>query len=165
MRHKLGIIEAGIKENALKVVTRDFGSIDIDERQKIHFPDGLIGLPGFKDYALLDGVKPPYYYLQSLDSTGTAFYLIDPFLFRPDYEMDVSDEELAEIGINNPESAILFVLLTIPAGGSDMTANLKGPIIINRESREAKQVVLDSLLWKTKHNVLTELAESKKALC
>jgi flagellar assembly factor FliW len=149
----------------LKIATRDFGSIDIDERQKIHFPDGLIGIPGFKDYALLDGVKPPYYYLQSLDSTGTAFYLIDPFLFRPDYEMDINDGELAEIGIKNPESALLFVILTIPASGSEMTANLKGPIIINRETRQAKQVVLEGARWKTKHNVLAELAESKQALC
>jgi flagellar assembly factor FliW len=149
----------------LKVATRDFGSVDINEIQKIHFPDGLIGLESFKDYALLDAVKPPYYYLQSLDSTGTAFYLIDPFLFRPDYEMDISDDELAEIGIKNPESALLFVLLTIPESGNEMTANLKGPIIINRESREAKQIVLDGPRWKTKHNVLSELAESKKASC
>jgi flagellar assembly factor FliW len=148
----------------LKLVTRDYGTVDVDDRQKITFAQGIIGLESFKEYALLEGERPPFFCLQSLDSVGTAFYLIDPFLFRPDYEMDISDDALSEIGIKGPESLLYFVILTIPKDGV-MTANLKGPVIINRESREAKQVILDDPRWKTRHNVLEELAESKKALC
>ncbi|MDR2864818.1 MAG: flagellar assembly protein FliW [Spirochaetaceae bacterium] len=149
----------------MKVRTKAYGDIDIDERQKLMFPDGLFGFENLKDYVLLDGETTPFFWLQSLDSRETAFVLVDPFLFCPDYEMDISDDELAKIGLKSPENMLFFSILTIPADNGPMTANLQGPIIINRDTRLAKQVVLSDTRWKTKHNVQEELAKSKKAPC
>lgn len=149
----------------MTVNTKAYGTIQVDERQRIAFSAGLFGFEGLHDYVLLDSEKQPYYWLQSTESVDTAFVLIDPFLFRPDYEMDINDDELAEIGVTSPENALFFTIVTIPQDGSPMTANLQGPIIINREKRLAKQVVLSDPRWHTKHDIQRELAESKKALC
>ncbi|GMO40185.1 MAG: flagellar assembly protein FliW [Termitinemataceae bacterium] len=156
----------------MKVQTKAYGLIDADERQKIVFPSGLFGFESIKDYLLLDAKQQPFYWLQATESAQTAFVLINPFLFRPDYEIDASDSELSEIGVSKPENALVFAIVTIPADGP-MTANLQGPIIMNRQTRKGKQIILSDPRWKTKHDVLSELAvveaangaDSKKDTC
>jgi flagellar assembly factor FliW len=46
-----------------------------------------------------------------------------------------------------------------------MTANLQGPLVVNRDTRLAKQVILGDPRWKTKHELQGELAPAKKAPC
>ena len=149
----------------MKVATKAYGLIDVDERQRITFPHGLLGFENMKEYVLLDAVRQPFYWLQSLDVEQVAFVLVNPFLFRPDYELDIDDQELSEIGISDPETTLIFCIVTIPADGSPMTANLQGPLVINREARRARQAILTDQRWKTKHDIVAELAAAKKATC
>jgi flagellar assembly factor FliW len=149
-----------IQDAILKINTKAYGTIDVDERQQIVFPEGLYGFEAFKTYVLMDAEQQPYYYLQSVETQGAAFILLKPFLFRPDYEIDVDDAELAEIGISDPGKALVFSIVTVPDDGSPMTANLAGPLVINRERRIGKQIVLTDPRWKTKHDILKELSEN-----
>ncbi len=149
----------------MRVATKAYGVVDIDERQRIRFPNGILGFEKFKEYALLDGERQPFYWLQSIDVERIAFILVNPFLFRPDYELDIDDADLSEIGITDPETALVFAIVTLPPDGSPMTANLQGPLVINRDARLARQAVLTDPRWKTKHDILAELAASKKATC
>jgi flagellar assembly factor FliW len=142
----------------VKVATKAYGLIDVDERQKIIFPQGLFGFENLTDYLLLDAERQPFYWLQSIDVEQIAFVLVSPFLFRPDYEVNISNEELAEIDINSPEKALIFSIVTIPPDGGPMTANLQGPLVINRDTRTGKQAVLADTRWKTKHDIMAELA-------
>jgi flagellar assembly factor FliW len=146
----------------VKVTTKAYGLIDVDERQRITFPAGLFGFESFREYVLLDADRQPFYWLQSLDVEEVAFILVNPFLFRPDYEVDISDDEMREIGVSSPEKALIFSIVTIPAG-APMTANLQGPLIINRETRMGRQAVLADPRWKTKHDIMTELAAAKQS--
>ena len=147
----------------MKVATKAYGQIEVNERQRVSFPAGLLGFESFKDYVLLDAERQPFYWLQSLDVEQVAFILINPFLFRPDYEMNIDNEELLPIGVTDPGKAIIFSIVTIPADGSPMTANLQGPLIINRDNRLAMQAVLTDSRWKTKHDIMTELSAVKQA--
>jgi flagellar assembly factor FliW len=149
----------------VKVATKAYGLIEVDERQRISFPLGILGFEPVKEYILLDAERQPFYWLQALDVEQVAFILINPFLFRPDYELDVNDEELQDIGLSGPEKALIFSVVTIPPDGGPMTANLQGPLIINRETRSGKQVVLTDLRWKTKHDIMSELATARKGPC
>ena len=142
----------------MKVATKAYGLIDVDERQKIIFPQGLFGFEKLQDYLLLDAERQPFYWLQSMDSEDVAFVLVNPFLFRPDYEVNVRNEEVDGIGINSPEKALIFSIVTIPADGGPITANLQGPLIINRDTRMGKQAILSDDRWKTKHDIMAELA-------
>jgi flagellar assembly factor FliW len=147
----------------VKVATKAYGLIEVDPRQQITFPQGLFGFESFKEYMLLDAERQPFYWLQSVDVEGIAFILINPFLFRPDYEVNINNEELADIDILSPEKALIFSIVTIPPDGGPMTANLQGPLIINRDTRVGKQAILTDPRWKTKHDVMAELASVRKA--
>ena len=142
----------------MKVLSKAYGLVDAHERQKISFPRGLFGFESFKDYAILDAERQPFYWLQSMDDEQVAFILINPFLFRPDYEMDIDNEELKAIDIADPAKALIFSIVTIPHDGSPMTANLQGPLVINRDTHLGLQVVLTDPRWKTKHDIMAEAA-------
>ena len=146
----------------MKVATKANGIIDVDERQRITFSQGLLGFESLKDYALLDAERQPFYWLQSLDNPQVAFVLINPFIFRPDYEASIDNEELKTIGISDPASALIFSIVTIPAE-SPMTANLQGPLVINRDTRCGLQAVLTDPRWKTKHDIMAEYAAAHAA--
>ena len=147
----------------MKVLTKAYGQVEVNERQRITFPSGLFGFESFKDYVLLDAEQQPFYWLQSLDVEQVAFVLINPFLFRPDYEMNIDNEELLPIGITDPGKAVIFSIVTVSSDDTPMTANLQGPLVINRDSRMGIQAILTDTRWRTKHDILAELNAANQA--
>jgi len=141
----------------MKVDSKAFGLIEVDERQKITFPHGLYGFEEYREFVLLDAEHQPFFWLQSTEGKDIAFILINPFLFRSDYEVNIANDELEEIGIKSPEKALIFVIVTIPPDGGPMTANLQGPVVINRDDMSGKQVILTDDKWRTKHDIIAEL--------
>ena len=146
----------------MTVDTKAFGPVEINEKQKVNIAQGLFGFEDYNEYVLLDAEHEPFFWLQSVDEKETAFVLINPFFFRKDYEVNITNEDLAEIGITSPEKALIFVIVTIPQDGSPMTANLQGPLVINKEKMTGMQAVLSDLKWKTKHDILAELNNSRE---
>ena len=151
----------------MKVTTKAFGLVDIEDHQKVTFPQGLFGFESLKDYVLLDAEQEPFFWLQSIDDEHIVFILINPFLFRPDYEMNVDNEELISIGISDPGKAVIFSIVTIlpetAANAGLMTANLQGPLVINRDNHLGIQAILTDSRWKTKHDIMEEFEAAKKS--
>jgi flagellar assembly factor FliW len=141
----------------VNVITKAYGPVEVEEQQRITFPCGLFGFESFKDYVLFDADEHPFCWLQSVDDVQVAFVMINPFLIMPDYEVSIDNEELAEIELSSPEQALVFAIVTIPADGSPITANLQGPLIINQSTQLGKQAVLVDPYWKTKHDIMTGL--------
>ena len=142
----------------MKVVTKPYGAIEVDNRQKISFPYGILGFENLKSYLLLDAVQQPFYWLQSLDVVEVAFVLINPRIFRPDYSLDVPREELEEIDIESEDNMLDFAIVTIPDNPANMTANLQGPIIINKLSRIGRQSISNNDKWQVRHLIMQDLA-------
>jgi flagellar assembly factor FliW len=149
----------------MRVDTKAYGPIDVDERQRIEFPYGILGFEKLEYYVLLDAPQQPFYWLQALDVVEVAFVLIDPVIFRPDYSVEVPSEELEEIGVDSPDKMLTFAIVTIPQNPADMTANLQGPIIINKETRIARQSISTNPKWEVRHPVLKELAAVRQEPC
>ncbi|HDQ14496.1 MAG TPA: flagellar assembly protein FliW [Sediminispirochaeta sp.] len=151
----------------MKVNTKAYGLIDVDERQKIYFPSGLLGFENLKNYVLLDALQQPFYWLQSVDVQEIAFVLIDPSIFRPDYKPRIAQYELDEIGLEagDRENALIFSIVTIPEDHQNMTANLQGPVIINKSTHNARQCITEDDRWKTRHKVMEELANVRGSAC
>lgn len=149
----------------MTVNTKTMGHVEVDEKQKIGFPRGLLGFESYKDFVLLNAPQAPFLYLQSLDAIDVSFILIDPFLFRPDYELDLADSDLGAVRIDRQEDALILAIVTVPPGGGSMTANLMGPIVINRKENLAYQAILSDARWQTKHDIMRELSEARKAPC
>lgn len=142
----------------MTAMTKPFGEIEVDERQKISFPHGLLGFETLQSFVLLDASQPPFYWLQSLDEPDIAFVMIDPTVFKPDYGPDVPPEDLEEIGADGNEEPLVLTIVTIPEQQELMTANLQGPIIVNRQTKIGRQAITRNPRWKVKHFILQELA-------
>ena len=141
----------------MKIDTRIMDEIEISPEDIISFKDGLLGLEGFRDYVLLElPQNDKFLCLQSIEDPGLAFFVAHPWDFFPEYEADVPDKELEDIGITSPDQLSLYCILTVPVEIREITANLLAPIIIGGEKNEGKQVVLVETEYKTKHRLFPE---------
>ncbi len=149
----------------MRVETKPYGVVDVNERQKLFFPYGILGFEQLKHYVLLDARQQPFYWLQSTEVVEVAFVLINPRIFRPEYKLEISPEELEEIGIENIEDTLDFAIVTIPDDPSKMTANLQGPIIVNRKTRVGRQSISLNPKWMVRHMIMEELASAEQTRC
>ncbi len=153
------------------IQARAFGEIEVDERQIIDFPKGILGFEEHRRFALLDAAQAPFYWLQSLGDSSTAFVMISPDIFRSDYELSLVSQELDIIGIrqeetgdlivnqsNEPAELLVFAIVTVTGDKDSMTANLQGPIVINPAARLGMQGIQTDPRWMTKHYILQEMA-------
>ncbi len=147
--------------------SKAYGKIGVDEKQIFHFEGGILGFENIKDFALLDAQQQPFMWLQSIEVAHLAFIVIDPIIFREDYNHGISIEDLAiiEIDENNLDDQLLLTIVTIPENQNDMTANLQGPIILNKESLVGKQFISSDDKWGTRHHIMEELAGKRAASC
>jgi flagellar assembly factor FliW len=149
----------------MRITTKAYGQTDVDERQILVFPRGLLGFEQFQRYALLDASQQPFYWLQSVDMGDIAFILIDPHVFRPDYSADPAEDDLGDLELESPADLLVFAVVTIPENQLKMTANLQGPILVNRKKRIGRQIVSLNPNWHVRHPILEELAQVKEVRC
>jgi flagellar assembly factor FliW len=77
-----------------------------------------------------------------MQEQSLAFIVIQPELFLDEYKPLIPEDELEEIGLDSPEDTIKFLIVTIPRDTpQEMTANLQGPILINKKNLTAKQFI------------------------
>ncbi len=141
----------------MDVKTKIGTTVQIDKKDILEIPEGLFGFEEYKNYAIFDSEYPPFMWMQSLEESSLAFLIVDPFLVADDYELDIDDKALYKIGISNPAEVCVMAIVTIPAGGSPVTANLQGPLVINRSNNKCMQVILNSNKWTTKHDIVKAL--------
>ena len=149
----------------MEIKTRAMGTVSIEEKQIIRMDEGFFGFPESLKFALIDAEQQPFIWVQSLDDEGLAFLAVDPFLVRSDYEIDLNDSDVASLGIESPSDVLVFALVTIPKDGSPITANLQGPLIVNKKNNKAMQAIHPDPKWSTKHDIEAELAAMREGTC
>ncbi len=149
----------------MTITTKVFGEITIDDDRIITFPKGIIGFPDLTEFALLhDSEKgsDSIHWLQSLQEPGFAMPVMDPLIVCPDYNPEVDDELLKHLGELNPEELLVLVTVTVPKDLTQMTVNLRGPIIIDAVGRKATQVIVEGDEYQVKFPIYDILNENKK---
>lgn len=143
----------------MQLNTRHFGTIEIDEKGIIDFPEGIPGFETTRKFVLLSnaGENNPFRWLQGVDNTDLALVLVDPKYVRPDYMVDVDDSEVEILDIKNAEKVLVFSIAVIPEDLSKMTVNLKAPVLINTENNRGKQVVMENGDYSVRHYIMEEL--------
>lgn len=121
-----------------------FGAFEVRNESVLTFPSGILGFPDCHRYVILDhDTDAPFKWLQSLDEPGLAFVILDPALFHPDYNVQIPAEALTEVSNADGDELILSVLLTIPSDDpTGITANLRGPLLMNPRTKRCKQLIL-----------------------
>ncbi|MBN1129521.1 MAG: flagellar assembly protein FliW [Chitinispirillaceae bacterium] len=121
----------------------------------ITFPSGIPGFEQNKAFVLVSIPDyAPFEWLVCVDGSPLRFAVINPLMFRPDYAPKVQKEQLGEMGIDKVEDVLIFVIVTINENPLESTANLVGPIIINKTKRIGKQVIVEDDRYTTQELVL-----------
>jgi flagellar assembly factor FliW len=81
--------------------------------------------------------------MQSVSTPGLAFITTSPFLFFPDYSIDINDQTVEQLAFASASDATVYVILTIKEPFQASTANLAAPVLVNHAKRLGKQVVLE----------------------
>lgn len=154
-----------VEEKYYRVNTKVFGEIDIWDSKIIQFAGGIIGFPEMTRFALLfDEEKGPgvgIRWLQSLDEPAFAMPVMDPLAVVSDYDPEVEEEWIKEIGKLSAENLLVLVTVNVPSDLTRMSINLQGPIIINVEERKACQVIVDTERYPVKFPIYDILQAGK----
>jgi flagellar assembly factor FliW len=109
---------------------------------QVKLPLGILGFEKIKDYVLLaDPAEAPFAWLRVADNAALAFVVINPFAIMPDYAPNIPEADVLFLGLKESSDAVLLNIVTIH-GPNHATVNLKGPIVINRTTHIAKQVII-----------------------
>jgi flagellar assembly factor FliW len=142
----------------VKVKTTRFGELEVNPTDIIIFSDGLLGFENLKKYFVVDpGDSTLILWLQSTEDEKIAFPIIEPKIFKPDYIAKLLPADLNGLDLDSLQSAKLYSILTIPANVTEMSANLKAPVVINSAKKVGKQIVLQDSKLSVKHEMYKEL--------
>jgi len=144
----------------VQFTTTRFGEVEIDEANVIRFVEEIPGFPETERFVLIPHKEDsPFAWLQSVDAPDVAFVVTDPWLFFENYKPTVNEIDLEKLEVageaenSSDEGWVMLSILTIPKDPKKMTANLKAPVIINTRNNTAKQVILSSEDYTTKHRL------------
>lgn len=126
------------------------GPRDINTDSSIFFPKGLIGFEEETSFTLLKiNEDTPFLLLQSMNTQDLGLLLVDPYLFVPDFPLQLSPAQQAILEVEGPSDLNVFVTVTIPPNmPSETSINLAGPIFINYKKNIALQVPQDIMQGK-----------------
>lgn len=140
------------------IKTTRFGELEVNKNDIISFTDGLLGFENLTKYFVVDpGDNTLILWLQSAEDEKIAFPIIEPKIFSPEYIVKLTPSELATLELETLNNAKIYSILTIPQNVTEMSANLKAPIVINNSKKIAKQVVLQDSKLSVKHEMYKEL--------
>ena len=99
------------------------------------------GFPAHREFVLVrlndDGLL---YAFTSIQDPELRFLVAPPEPFFPDYAPEIENEVFAALNAKDPDRLLLLTVIT--AGVEETTANLLAPIVVDRDSMRAMQVVL-----------------------
>ena len=109
----------------------------------LEFPNGLPGFPEARRFSVhpLATDMEPFCRLLSVDRDDIAFVVVPPGALFPHYTVVIDDEHVAQLGLAEPEDAVVLSIVTLAPPPTPPTVNLLGPLVVNRLTWVAAQVV------------------------
>ena len=141
----------------MRIDSTRFGPIEIREDAVLEFPEGLIGLPGTRWALIAQNETSTFYWLHSVDDPSLALPVTMPWLFFNDYEVEVSTEDAAELGLDAPEQADIFCVVRASDKLEEFTINLCGPIVVHAARRVGRQIINESHGYAVRQPLFSEV--------
>lgn len=128
-----------------RTASRPIGATMTDAALDMPIIDMAVPMPGFPAHQQFVLVRLHdqglLYAFTSIQDPGLRFLVAPPEPFFPDYAPEIEREVLAALNTKDPDRLLVMVVIT--AGIDETTANLLAPIIVDRDSHRAMQVVLN----------------------
>jgi flagellar assembly factor FliW len=130
---------------------------DVPPAIELRFSTGIVGFPDHQRgeiFHLPDQL--PFQWLRLHGPAPLHFVVIDPSGLIPDYAPELFDDDAAALGIATADDALLFNIVTVRDHPAPTTVNLVGPVIVNRHTGAARQVVVaNHALYSARHPLVT----------
>ncbi len=136
----------------MAAIVSPVGEIEFQEDQVIVFEQGLAGLPECRRFVVLpdssaqEGAR--VFILQCVDQPDVAFSIVSPEALGVRYELELSETEVAALGLERSEDLTAAVIVRRDEEHPEskgLRANFMGPILINAANRRGLQKVVDRL--------------------
>lgn len=129
----------------MKLQTKYFGEVEYEAAEVITFPNGMFGFEEEHSFLLLpfEGGGGSMLCLQSTATPALAFVVMDAFSLMPDYAPVLQAAELRSFGVEDVGALGFYVLCAVKNPVSASTVNLRCPLVIHPETREARQIIME----------------------
>ncbi len=145
-------------------IQTNVGEITVEEKDIVVFKQGLPGFERLRKFAViaLEDTRP-IQWLVSLEDKEVSLPVIDPWMVRYDYHLDIPKNIVEYLNITKEDKVFIITVIRIPDSKPDtMTVNLAAPIIINLDNNLALQYIPEKSEYQLRHLVKEELERSKK---
>lgn len=143
----------------MKIRTKFLGEVEIDKSEIINFPKGLPGFEKAREFIILGFVDNDYFsILQSIEEEYISFIMVNPWDFYKDYDIEIKKDSLKvlQLGKEDRDKVNVYSIITTGKTLEESTCNLLAPIIVNREDRVGRQIILNDFPYTTKHKLFVE---------
>ena len=138
-----------------KLAQYEIDGITFTDNEIIHFDKGIPGFERVKRFIITTRPEhEPFHWLISVDEPATRFVLVNPLLFKEDYDPKFTRSHLADLDIQDKKELLLYVIVTLNPDMTKSTANMLGPILINIRIRRGKQIVFDDNRYSLKEPII-----------
>ena len=129
----------------MKLETRDFGEVEIDENEMITFAGPIFGFEKYRKFVFLyqENVSEHFIWLQSMEDPELCFILVNPHTITEHYDPKLTEEAVALLGDGD---YMCWLMASIREPFETSTVNLKSPIVVNPELHQAAQLILEENL-------------------
>lgn len=126
----------------MKCTTRDFGEMQIEPKDVIHFIQPPFGFEEFKNYTLIydNEIGAQIVWLQSIDEPSVCFILFDPSSLSSFYAPEIPQSTLDALGAGE---ILCWTMAVISNKVENSTINLKSPIVVNLQTGLGAQLILE----------------------
>lgn len=113
----------------------------------LELPQGLIGFASYKRAELL--YLPDHLPFLWMKLQGPIdhlhFIVIEPGGIVPGYEPEIFDEDAEQLDLRDPAEAMILNIITLKKQNPvEASANLIGPLVVNRRTRIGRQLVISN---------------------
>jgi len=147
----------------MKLQTKYFGEIEIDDDKVIDFDEGI---PGFHDdtkFVLIteeneneEDEKTVITWMQSACDKNICFALIDASAIYPDYNPLVGEDEISGLGELEDDSLLIYNSARFTEDVKQSTVNLKAPVVVNLKKKKGKQVICANEDYQVRRKLFNE---------
>lgn len=140
----------------INFVTSRFGPLSITEDKIIYFVQAIPGFERLKRFILIDHDQEGVFkWLQSVEDPAVAFLLTAPNLYKPDYSVPMRKADLKALDVKDAQTVVTMVMVCSSKDQSQLSLNLKGPVVFNSANMTAVQCIIDSDEYQSHFSIKT----------
>lgn len=107
------------------------------------FEKGIPGFDGYKNFELVALDQAGFFNLSSSDEKEISLLLVDPYLYFPNYEVEIDDYIMERLNITDANDVLILSVVTLNNDIEKITINLRAPMVMNINTGKSEQIILN----------------------